>query len=130
MTQREIRNEIFKLLFENELMNTDLIQRKEEELEKLDMSKSKKEFFNNYINKVLDNKEKILDSISKELKGWSYISLGNVEKVILKMAFYEILIEEVGEEIVINEAVELAKAYGDENSSSFINGILGNLIKK
>ena len=130
MTQREIRNEIFKLLFEHELMTTDLLERSKEVLDGLDISKSKKEFFNNYILKLNEHKKEIVDEINKNVKGWSYSSLGNIEKVILQMSFYEILIEKMGEEIAINEAVELAKTYGDENTKGFINGILANLIKK
>ncbi|WP_314011484.1 transcription antitermination factor NusB [Pseudostreptobacillus hongkongensis] len=130
MTQREIRNEIFKLLFEHELMTTDLLERHKEVLDGLDISKSKKEFFNNYILKLNEHKKEIVDEINKNVKGWSYSSLGNIEKVILQMSFYEILIEKIGEEIAINEAVELAKTYGDENTKGFINGILANLIKK
>ncbi len=130
MTQREIRNEIFKLLFEHELMTTDLLERNKEVLDGLDISKSKKEFFNNYILKLNEHKKEIVDEINKNVKGWSYSSLGNIEKVILQMSFYEILIEKIGEEIAINEAVELAKTYGDENTKGFINGILANLIKK
>ena len=130
MIQREIRNEIFKLLFEHELMTTDLLERHKEVLDGLDISKSKKEFFNNYILKLNEHKKEIVDEINKNVKGWSYSSLGNIEKVILQMSFYEILIEKIGEEIAINEAVELAKTYGDENTKGFINGILANLIKK
>ena len=130
MTQRERRNEIFKLLFEHELMTTDLLERHKEVLDGLDISKSKKEFFNNYILKLNEHKKEIVDEINKNVKGWSYSSLGNIEKVILQMSFYEILIEKIGEEIAINEAVELAKTYGDENTKGFINGILANLIKK
>ena len=45
------------------------------------------------------------------------------------MAFYEILIDEIGEEIAINEAIELSKIYGDENTKTFINGILADLVR-
>ena len=57
------------------------------------------------------------------------MNLGTAEKVILKMAFYEILIDGVGEEIAINEAIELSKVYGDENTKNFINGILADLVR-
>ena len=105
MTQREIRNEIFKLLFEHELMTTDLLERSKEVLDGLDISKSKKEFFNNYILKLNEHKKEIVDEINKNVKGWSYSSLGNIEKVILQMSFYEILIEKINEEIAKIEAV-------------------------
>lgn len=129
MTQRELREQIFKLLFEYEVVKSDIEERKEEFLMELKMSKSKKIFFNDYIDGIVKNERKIIEKIEDLIKGWTYTSLGNVEKVILKMSFYEIIIVEVGHEIVINEAVELAKIYGDENTKSFINGILGDLLK-
>lgn len=130
MTQREVRNEIFKLLFEYELLKVDILQRKDEELEKIKISKAKEEFLTKYIQELIENEDKIVEEIKKQIKGWTFERLGTVEKVLLKMSFYEILIEEIGYEISINEAIELSKMYGDENTKNFINGILGDLIKK
>lgn len=129
MTQREVRNEIFKLLFEYEISKNNLLERKEEVLEELKLNKSKKEFFETYLNNILKKEEEIKNHIKENIKGWTFSRLGIVEKVILKMSFYEILIHGTGHEIVINEAVELSKMYGDENTSSFINGILADLIR-
>lgn len=129
MTQREVRNEIFKLLFEYEISKTNLLERKMEVLEELRLNKSKKEFFETYLNNILINEEEIKKHIKDNIKGWNFSRLGIVEKVILKMSFYEILIDGVGYEIAINEAIELSKMYGDESMSSFINGILADLIR-
>ena len=129
MTQRELRDQIFKLLFEHELTNNDINQRKLEILENIDISASKKIFFEKYIDGVVSNEQKIKDEIKNKIKGWSFLNLGITERVILKMAFYEILIDEIGEEIAINEAIELSKIYGDENTKTFINGILADLVR-
>ena len=57
--------------------------------------------------------------------------MGKVEVSLLRLATYEILYdEEIPEKVAINVAVELAKRYGTDDSSSFVNGILGELVKK
>ena len=129
MTQRELRDQIFKLLFEHELTNNDINQRKLEILESMNTSSSKKIFFEKYIDGVVLNEPKIKEEIKNNIKGWSFLNLGITERVILKMAFYEILIDEIGEEIAINEAIDLSKIYGDENTNTFINGILADLVR-
>ena len=86
-------------------------------------------FFEKYIDGVVLNEPKIKEEIKNNIKGWSFLNLGITERVILKMAFYEILIDEIGEEIAINEAIELSKIYGDENTKNFINGILADLVR-
>ena len=129
MTQRELRDQIFKLLFEHELTNNDINQRKLEILESMNTSSSKKIFFEKYIDGVVLNEPKIKEEIKNKIKGWSFLNLGITDRVILKMAFYEILIDEIGEEIAINEAIELSKIYGDENTKTFINGILADLVR-
>ena len=129
MTQRELRDQIFKVLFEHELTNNDINQRKLEILESMNTRSSKKIFFEKYIDGVILNEPKIKEEIKNNIKGWSFLNLGITERVILKMAFYEILIDEIGEEIAINEAIELSKIYGDENTKTFINGILADLVR-
>ena len=56
--------------------------------------------------------------------------MGTLEKVLLKISFYEITIKEVGYEIAINEAVELAKKYSYNDTKKFLNGILAKLVKQ
>ena len=56
--------------------------------------------------------------------------IGNVEKALLKCSVYEILFKDTPCEIVINEVVELAKVYGDEKTSEFINGVLAKIVNR
>jgi len=82
-------------------------------------------------NGVNDNLEKILVIISENLKvEWQIERISKVNISLLKLAIYEILYKKVPFKIVINEVVELAKRYGEDQSSSFINGVLANVVKE
>lgn len=129
MEQRELRKEIFNILFEYELMKNDLDYRVSEFIENNKLSATKIKFFEEYIRLYKSNEEIIVNEIKNNLKGWTFERLGIVEKVLLKMSFFEILIKDEGHEIVINEAVELSKIYGEDKTKKFINGILADFIK-
>ena len=75
------------------------------------------------------NKEEILDLISKNLKrDWTIDRISKVNLAILKIAIYEIKFNELPFKVVINEAVELAKKYGDEAAPLFVNGVLASIV--
>ena len=114
MTRREIREEIFKLLFEKELIDNDIDKRINEVIEE---NKIKKE-------------EILMEEIKSILEGWTYERLGTLEKALLKIAFYEITIKNIGYEIAINEVLEIAKKYSYDDTKEFLNGILAQLVKK
>lgn len=79
---------------------------------------------------LIENLEEIDDLIDKHLDGWSIQRLAKVDKEVLRIAVYEFLYkEDIPMEVSINEAVEIAKDYGGENSSKFINGILGSIYR-
>ena len=76
------------------------------------------------------NKERILEFISKNLKeDWKIDRISKVDLSILKLAIYEIKYKKLPFKVAINEAVELAKRYGENQSQKFINGILANIVK-
>ncbi|SFZ97536.1 Transcription termination protein NusB [hydrothermal vent metagenome] len=64
------------------------------------------------------------EEIEKNLTEWDYDAIGKVEKAIMRLGAYEILIDKTDRAIIINEAVELAKKLADEKSPKFINGVL------
>jgi N utilization substance protein B len=79
---------------------------------------------------VLDNKEKIDAIITPAAPEWPIAQIALVDLIILRMGIYELLFAgEVPPKVAINEAVELAKAFGGENSSRFINGVLGTVYR-
>lgn len=72
-------------------------------------------------------KKQIEECLSEK---WSYDRLSKVNIVILEMAIFEMLYLKTPFKVVINEAVELAKAFGDTKSPNFINGVLASIVKK
>ena len=131
MTRREIREEIFKLLFEKELTDNNVEKRIEETIKENNIRKEEHiEFLKSYINDIIEKEDILIEKIKEILDGWTYERLGTLEKVLLKISFYEIIIKEVGYEIAINEAVELAKKYSYDDTKEFLNGILAKLVKQ
>lgn len=88
-----------------------------------------------YVNKVLrgikGNLKKIDDLIIEAAPEWPIEQVSPIDKAILRLSIYEMLLgEDIPPKVAINEAVELAKTFGSENSSKFINGVLGTLYRK
>jgi N utilization substance protein B len=74
---------------------------------------------------VADNLEKVDSTLKKHLIAWDFSRLAKVDKAILRLACFELLFEkELSANIIINEAIELGKKFGDKDSSRFINGVL------
>ena len=131
MTRREIREEIFKLLFEKELTDNNVEKRIEETIKENKIKKEEHiEFLTSYVNDIIANEDILVEKIKEILDGWTYERLGTLEKVLLKISFYEITIKKIGYEIAINEAVELAKKYSYDDTKEFLNGILAKLVKQ
>jgi len=61
---------------------------------------------------------------------WTIERISKINVAILKVAIYEMLFKEVPYKVAINEAIELAKKYGDESSATFINGLLASVVKE
>ena len=130
MTRRKIREEIFKLLFEHELIDNNIQKRIEEVIEEEKITKEDQiDFLKSYVTEIIENEEILIEKIKNILDGWTYERLGTIEKVLLKISFYEILIKKVGFEIAINEVLEIAKKYSYNDTKDFLNGILARLVK-
>ena len=130
MTRREIREEIFKLLFERELIDNNINKRIEEVIEENNIKKEDQiEFLKSYVKNIIENENFLIEKIKEILDGWTYERLGTLEKVLLKISFYDILLENVGYEISINEALEISKKYAYDDTKEFLNGVLSGLVK-
>lgn len=120
----EEREQAFCLLFQS-LFNTD---------ENFEIYEENIESVGDYARSIalgVEEKKDNLDGlIEKYSKGWKVKRLPKVNLAILRLAAYEILfVDDVPESVAINEAVELAKKYSGELDYSFINGVLGALVK-
>lgn len=79
---------------------------------------------------IKEKDEEITQMISQNLKaGWTIDRISTVDLALLKLAIYEIKYAEVPFKVAINEAVNLAKKYGEEQSASFINGVLAKVVE-
>jgi len=121
MTRREIREEIFKLLFEYELIDNDIEKRINETIAEENLKRDEEiDFLRSYITEIIENKDILTDRIRQVLDGWTYERLGTIEKVLLKISFYEITIKDIGYEIAINEVLEIAKKYSYNDTKDFL----------
>ncbi len=88
-------------------------------------------FINELVHGTQENSEKLDKIIAPIAPEWPVDQIARIDKIVLRIALYELLIEDdVPPKVVINEAVELAKAFGGDNSSKFINGVLGTAYKQ
>ena len=77
------------------------------------------------------NKEEIIHQIEKNLKAdWKLQRISKIDLAILKLAIYELKYTEIPFKVAINEAVELAKKYGEDSSKNFVNGVLASVVKE
>ena len=90
------------------------------------LSEENANFTRELVNGVIQNKEKIDEHIQRFAPAWPIEQMSAVDKSILRLAIFEILLDnKVPVKVAINEAVELAKTFGSNNSSRFVNGVLG-----
>ncbi|SDO09162.1 NusB antitermination factor [Paenibacillus sp. yr247] len=77
------------------------------------------------------NKVRIDELLEEYLKGWAMERLSRIDREVLRLAVYEMLYrDDVPPKVVVNEAIDLAKHYGTEESGKFVNGVLGKMIKE
>lgn len=80
---------------------------------------------------VLKNKKKIDTQITASAPEWPLERINKIDLAVLRLAIFELIVQKTEPpKVIIDEAVELAKEFGSENSSSFINGVLGDIWKR
>ncbi len=93
-----------------------------------DISEENAEFTRALVQGVILNKDKIDENVSKYAPAWPLKQTSVVDRNILRLAIFEILFDNnVPVRVAINEAIELAKAFGSTNSPKFVNGVLGSV---
>lgn len=90
-----------------------------------------KEFVKKLVHQVSDRRDEIDAIISPAAPEWPIEQIAKIDKAVLRIGVYELAVERsVPPKVAINEAVELAKAFGGENASKFVNGVLGTIYRK
>lgn len=89
-----------------------------------------KNFVHDLVSGVQDHQNEIDGIVGPAAPDWPVDQIAKIDKIILRIGVYELLIKrDVPPKVAINEAVELAKAFGGENSSKFVNGVLGTVYR-
>ena len=130
MNKSEIREEIFKLVYSLEVQKCESLDQINTYLENTEISDKNKENIKEDVLKIIELEPELKAEIAKNLKSeWKIERISKINMTILKIAIYEIVYKKLAYKISINEAVELAKKYGEDTSASFINGILASVVK-
>lgn len=133
MNRSAIRELTFKFIYSMEIQKGEVLEKQRDlyiEANEIDDEDAKK-----YLKGVSEGIEKnineILNLIEKNLKeDWKLERINKVNLSILKLAIFELKYTDIPFKVVINEAVELAKKYGEEEAPKFINGILASVVKE
>ncbi len=133
MNRSSMREQAFRLIYSLEIQKQEPIENQIElfiENNNIE-SEEAKEYISDAVLGIDENKEEIEELIKKNLKlDWKIERISKVDLAILKLAIYEIKYKELPYKVAINEAVELAKKYGEDTSKNFINGILASIVKE
>ena len=129
MTRRALREQVFKMLFRVEFH--DAKEMKEQAVlfdEEESCSEKDKEYITKKFENIVEKITEIDAAVNEVAKGWKTTRMGKVDLTIIRLAVYEMKYEEdIPVKVAINEAVELAKQYGADDSPAFVNGILAKL---
>lgn len=113
--QKEIDEEAIEIFYENNQIENEEAQ----------------EYITNVVNGITYKKESINELISKNLKSdWKIERITKINLALLKLSIYEMIYNDIPYKVAINEVIELAKKYGDENAPNFINGVLASIVKE
>ena len=128
MSRRELREQIFKLLFRIEFNKPEeMEEQKDLFFEDEDNQAGEKDvaYISKKYDRIVENLEEIDALINENAECWTTTRMGKVELTILRLAIYEIKHDDtVPTSVAINEAVELSKKFGQDGSASFVNGVL------
>jgi len=149
MSRKIAREELFKLLFEADMNKVTPLQKLEtflqdgnrrveisedeegsNDVQELNLTKTEVDFIKEFAAGIDKHYGTINQEISEKMNEWSLETVGSVERSLLRFGVYELMYEETGFEIVLNEIIELAKVYGDTTSHEFVNGVLAKFVKK
>lgn len=127
MNRRQCREEVFKILFGIEFHPREEVDRQISlALEEIpDLNEENEAFIRDRVVQIADHCEEIDAAINEKAEKWKTTRMGKAELALIRLAVYEMQYDEsISPAIAINEAVELAKRYGGNESPGFVNGIL------
>lgn len=124
------REAVIQTLYAQEMGNDQAIEQFEEILKDKKVKGGKAEFAKKLLKGILEHIDEIDEIIKNHLIDWDFDRLDKVDKQILRVGIYEILYTDTPYQIVIDEAVKIAKNFSEDKAKSFINGILDKVAKE
>ncbi len=132
MTRRELREKTFMLLFRADFHDGEEMPEQVElyfETQGATIEGKDREYVENKVNDIIAHMSELDTAIDDASESWELNRIDKISLSILRLAYYEIRFEEdIPEGVAINEAVELAKKFGQDDAPSFVNGVLGKLV--
>lgn len=129
MTRREKRVAVFQILYMMDFYDSEMAS------DQIENFLSEQEFSDDEKNEIVEEAKGVLQTlpeidsmISEKTEGWKIQRIPKVDLSIIRLSIYEFKYGKIDTGIAINEAVEIAKEYGDENSGSFVNGVLARMV--
>lgn len=130
MSRRLTRELAFKILFQIDMGRNPWKEVLTRTVNESELSEKSGEFLEILVKGTIQYLKEIDTEIVKYAEGWKLDRMASTDRNILRMALYEIrYLKDIPPGVTVNEAVELAKKYGDDDSGKFVNGILGNIIR-
>lgn len=131
MGRKLAREETMKLLFQMEMNNDYSDDIVELYIDENEFTHDEEEYIRDAVETIKINLSDIDESIQKYIKGWKIHRLAKVDLSVLRIAVYELTYrKDIPMEVTINEAIEICKKYSTDESSKFINGVLGSFVRK
>ena len=128
LTRSELRKNIMTILYQINVYTLNKIEYNIEDVIK-EVNPIDNEFVKDIVYGVITKKDEIDSLANNYLNKWTIDRLGNTDQSIIRMAIYELLYTKTPEVVVINEAIELAKLYSDDDVKNMINGVLDKIYK-
>jgi N utilization substance protein B len=127
MKRRTAREKAVQCLFQIDMADVNL----EDAIEMvMEDTEEDAEYMRYLVENTLKHLPQIDEEIRKYLRGWKLERIANVDRAILRLAFFEIMFEpDIPEKVVLNEAIEIAKLFSDEQSHRYINGVLSSFLQ-
>ena len=130
-TRRRARELALQLLYQFELTGASLAEMQRDFEEWKGAPPAVRDFAQGLASGVLDNLEEVDSELEKQTAHWRVDRLAAVDRNILRLALYELVFQsETPHAVVIDEAIEIAKRFGAEESARFVNGVLDGFVKR
>jgi N utilization substance protein B len=132
MNRHKQREYTFRVVFSIDQNRTEIpFEDIELQLDSVELASDEdREIVKEKVTKVFNEIEVIDSLIDNASDKWSIDRIAKIELAILRVAVYDIKFDEIPVQVAINEAIELSKKYGGDQSSKYVNGVLGQIVKK